>query len=103
MGCCASNPKQAKPPAPPPRKPDPPKQGAAEPKKVEKVEEDDITKVTRLLKKNTVDSSPNVNDKYTMFLDLRNNKKGCHDFLSEAKGAKIGKLKKVRERKINVV
>ena len=88
MGCSASKPKQA----PVVQQ----KKGASEPQKVTKVEEDDKTKVQRFLKKHEVDSNPNVDDRYTLFLDLINNKKGCHDFLNEAKGTKVGKLRKVR-------
>ena len=93
MGCCASDPKNTKPPAVPLKKPE--VKGAAEQVKVVKEEEDDATKVTRLLKKHNIDSNPKIGPGYTMFLDLRNNKKGCHDFLAEAKGVKLGKLKKV--------
>lgn len=94
MGCCSSKPKEAKAPAPQ-KKTEPPKQGASQQKPVVKEEEDDQTKVTRLLKKHNLDEDPKLGSGYTMSLDLRNNKKGTHDFLAESKGAKIDKLKKV--------
>ena len=92
MGCCSSKPKNTKQPAPPAAKPMPPKQGASQPQPVVKVEEDDAAKITRLLKKHSVDENPKLSAGYTMSIDLNNNKKGAHDFLSESKGTKIGQL-----------
>ena len=94
MGCCSSKPKEAKAPALQ-KKPEPQKQGASVATPVTKVEEDDLTKVSRLLKKHSVDNNPKMGSEYTLFLDLRNNLEGTHDFLAESKGAKLDKLKKV--------
>lgn len=94
MGCCSSKPKEAKAPAMQ-KKAEPQKQGASVATPVTKIEEDDLTKVSRLLKKHSIDDDPKIGAGYTMFLDLKNNKKGTHDFLAESKGAKLDKLKKV--------